>query len=133
MVAANDNDDGCYLLKPGPIKTRAAHSDQIYIHSHCAGIDVRTRGFLPNIQGKKKMSATSASTCKVFVVFSCFGKSFLLVRTLERSCRQEAQNELGVNEQQGRKKQFLVTTNSGQQCVQDERKWRKNHCLKSLG
>ena len=39
---------------------------------------------------------------------------------LEGSFRQEPQNELGVNEQQGRRKQFLLTTNSRQQCVQVE-------------
>ena len=33
-------------------QTWAAHSDQIYIHFRCAGIDVRTRG-LPKIHGKR--------------------------------------------------------------------------------
>ena len=46
------------------------------------------------------------------------------MKTLERSFRQEAPNELGVNEQQG-KKRFLLTTNSGQQCVQGEEKERE--------
>ena len=45
------------------------------------------------------------------------------LRTLERRFRQEPQNDLGVNKQQGRKKnQFLLKTNSGQQCVQAEEK-----------
>ena len=51
----------------GHIKTRAARSDQIYIHSRCAASGVRTRGFLPKFREKKKVSATAASTCKVFV------------------------------------------------------------------
>ena len=128
---------------PGRIKTRAAHSDQIYIHSRCMGIDMRTRGFLPKIQGKKKVSATAALTCNVSVrrfgwnfetnfllSFGCFRLENLFLLK-EGSFRQEAQNELGVNEQQGRKKQFLLTTNPGQQCVQAEGKWRKNHCLEA--
>ena len=80
---------------------------------------MRTRGFLPKIQGKKKVSATAASTCKVFVrrfgwkfetsfllSLAALENLFLLLRTLEGSFPQEAQNELGVHEQQSRKNSF---------------------------
>ena len=66
------------------------------------------------------MSATAASTCKVFVrrfgwnfqtnfllPLAALGNLSLLLRTLEGSFRQEAQNELGVNEQQDRKTVFV--------------------------
>ena len=76
---------------------------------------MRTRGFLPKIQGKKKVSATAASTCKVFL--RRFGYNFetnfllslaalenlffLLLRTLEGRFWQETQNEHGFFPQGG--------------------------------
>ena len=91
----------------GHIKLRAAHSDQIYIHSRCVGIDMRTRGFLPKIQGKNKVSATATLTCKAFVrrfgwnfktnfllSLASLENLFLLLRTPEGCFRQETQNKL---------------------------------------
>ena len=72
----------------------------------CAGIDVRTKGFLPKIQRwaplplrhVKFLSGRLGGTLKViiFAVLSYFVKVFLLSRTPEGSFRQEPQNELGV-------------------------------------
>ena len=63
------------------------------------------------------MSTTAASTSKVFVQrfgwnfetnfllsLAALENLFLLLRTLEGRFRQKTQNELGVNEHQGRKK-----------------------------
>ena len=95
---------------------------------------------------KFEVSATAASTWKVFV--RQFGWNFetnfllslaalenlsLLLKTLEGNSRQEPQNELGANKQQGRKNSFYWQPNSGQQYEQAEGKWRKIICLKSLG
>ena len=132
------------LVWSGHVKTRAAHSDQIYIHSRCAVSDVRTRGFLPKIRGKKKVCATAASTCKVFVwhfgwkfvtdfllFWVALENLFLFLRTLEGSFWQEPQNELGVNEKQGRKTVLVDNQFRTAMCA-SWRKMEKNHCLKSL-
>ena len=83
----------------GHIKTRAAHSDQIYIHSCCAGIDVRTRGLLHKIGGKKcatcaassfvrQFGGNFATNCLLFLVDP--EKPFLLGRVSRRQVWQDS-------------------------------------------